>query len=74
MSTEISKEMNPSRDDFAAMLAESLAKDDLFEGSVVKVRVDQIHKGDGALEAAADAVLYTQDPFLALEKGTSSSY
>jgi hypothetical protein len=44
---------------------------DYVEGSVVKVHVDQIHKGDGALEAAAEAVLYTQDPFLALEKGTS---
>ena len=44
MSTEISKEMNPSRDDFAAMLAESLAKDDLFEGSVVKGKIVGIEK------------------------------
>jgi small subunit ribosomal protein S1 len=44
MSTEISKEMNPTRDDFAAMLAESLAKDDLFEGSVVKGKIVGIEK------------------------------
>jgi small subunit ribosomal protein S1 len=44
MSTEVSKEMNPSRDDFAAMLAESLAKDDVFEGSVVKGKIVGIEK------------------------------
>jgi small subunit ribosomal protein S1 len=44
MSAEISKEMNPTRDDFAAMLAESLAKDDLFEGSVVKGKIVGIEK------------------------------
>jgi small subunit ribosomal protein S1 len=44
MSTATSKELNPSRDDFAAMLAESLAKDDLFEGSVVKGKVVGIEK------------------------------
>jgi small subunit ribosomal protein S1 len=38
MSTEVSKEMNPTHDEFAAMLAESLAKDDLAEGEVVACR------------------------------------
>jgi small subunit ribosomal protein S1 len=36
--------MNPSREDFAALLAESLAKDDLFEGSVVKGKIVGIEK------------------------------
>jgi small subunit ribosomal protein S1 len=36
--------MHPSRDDFAAMLAESLAKEDLFEGSVVKGKIVGIEK------------------------------
>ncbi len=44
MSAELNKDYSPSRDDFAAMLAESLAKDDLFEGSVVKGRVVGIEK------------------------------
>jgi hypothetical protein len=44
---------------------------DYVEGSVVEVHLDQIHKGDGALETAADVVLFTQDPYLHLEKGTS---
>ena len=44
MSTAQTKEMNPSHDEFAAMLAESLAKDDLFEGSVVKGKVVSIEK------------------------------
>src|SRR4029077_622304 len=39
-----SKEMNPSRDEFAALLAESLAKEDLYEGSVVKGRIVGIEK------------------------------
>jgi small subunit ribosomal protein S1 len=37
-------EMNPSRDDFAALLNESFEKDDLYEGSVVKGRVVSIEK------------------------------
>ena len=41
---EISKDYTPSRDEFAAMLADSLAKDDLFEGSVVKGKVVGIEK------------------------------
>jgi hypothetical protein len=44
---------------------------DYVEGSVVEVHVDQIHKGDGALETAADVLLFTQDPYMHLEKGTS---
>ncbi|HRQ27318.1 30S ribosomal protein S1, partial [Hyphomicrobium sp.] len=44
MTTEISKEYTPSRDEFAALLTESLAKDDVFEGSVVKGKVVGIEK------------------------------
>ncbi|MET0432364.1 MAG: 30S ribosomal protein S1 [Hyphomicrobium sp.] len=45
MSAEVAtRELNPSREDFAALLAESLAKDDLFEGSVVKGKIVGIEK------------------------------
>ena len=44
MTAEISKEYTPSRDEFAAMLSESLAKDDVFEGNVVKGKVVGIEK------------------------------
>src|SRR4029079_914104 len=44
MSAEVSRDMNPSREDFAALLAENLAKDDLFEGSVVKGKIVGIEK------------------------------
>jgi len=44
MSTNVSRELNPTRDDFAAMLAESLAKDDLDEGSVVRGKIVGIEK------------------------------
>ncbi len=44
MSTQVSKELNPTRDEFAAMLAESLARDDLAEGEVVKGKVIAIEK------------------------------
>src|ERR1700742_1777512 len=44
MSTAVAKEMNPTRDEFAALLAESLAKDDVFEGSVVKGKITAIEK------------------------------
>jgi small subunit ribosomal protein S1 len=45
MSAELAtRELNPSREDFAALLAESLAKDDLFEGSVVKGKIVGIEK------------------------------
>ncbi len=39
-----SKEMNPTRDEFAALLAESLSREDVFEGSVVKGKVVGIEK------------------------------
>ncbi|HKZ96960.1 MAG TPA: 30S ribosomal protein S1 [Hyphomicrobiaceae bacterium] len=44
MSTATGKEFNPTRDEFAAMLAESLAKEDVFEGNVVKGKVVGIEK------------------------------
>jgi small subunit ribosomal protein S1 len=44
MSQSIAKEMNPTRDEFAALLAESLAKEDVFEGSVVKGKIVGIEK------------------------------
>ncbi|RTL66008.1 MAG: 30S ribosomal protein S1, partial [Hyphomicrobiales bacterium] len=37
-------EMNPTREDFAALLSESLSKEDAFEGSVVKGVVTAIEK------------------------------
>jgi small subunit ribosomal protein S1 len=39
-----SREMNPTRDDFAALLSESLSKDDAFEGSVIKGIITAIEK------------------------------
>ena len=44
MSTTVNKDMNPTRDEFAALLTESLAKDDVFEGQVVKGKVVGIEK------------------------------
>jgi small subunit ribosomal protein S1 len=45
MSTAVeSKEMNPTRDDFAALLSETLSQDDAFEGSVVKGTITAIEK------------------------------
>src|SRR6266849_1331563 len=46
MSTAVSeaREMNPTRDDFAALLSESLSGDDAFEGSVVKGIITAIEK------------------------------
>ncbi len=41
---DFSKEMNPTLDDFAAMLTESFTKDDVFEGSVVKGKIVNIEK------------------------------
>jgi small subunit ribosomal protein S1 len=38
------RELNPSRDDFAAMLNESFQNEDVYEGSVVKGRVVGIEK------------------------------
>ena len=42
--SEGSKELNPTRDDFAALLSETLSKDDAFEGSVVKGKITAIEK------------------------------
>ena len=39
-----SKDMNPTRDDFAALLNETLSQDDAFEGSVVKGKITAIEK------------------------------
>jgi small subunit ribosomal protein S1 len=46
MSTNVgtSKELNPTRDDFAALLGETMSEDDVFEGSVVKGTVTAIEK------------------------------
>ncbi len=44
MSTASSKEMNPTRDDFAALFNEHLETDDVYEGSVVKGRITAIEK------------------------------
>ncbi|MFA5950313.1 MAG: 30S ribosomal protein S1 [Hyphomicrobium sp.] len=44
MTGGLHNEYNPTRDDFASMLAESLAKDDVFEGSVVKGKIVGIEK------------------------------
>ena len=39
-----SKDLNPTRDDFAALLSETLSNDDAFEGSVVKGTITAIEK------------------------------
>ncbi|MBV1694925.1 MAG: 30S ribosomal protein S1 [Hyphomicrobiales bacterium] len=44
MMSAVSRELNPSRDDFAAMLNDSFQNDDVYEGSVVKGRVVAIEK------------------------------
>ena len=44
MAIETAKEMNPSTDDFAALLNESFEKEDLYEGSVVKGIIVAIEK------------------------------
>ena len=46
MSTAVSesKDLNPTRDDFAALLNETLSNDDAFEGSVVKGTITAIEK------------------------------
>ncbi len=41
---QTAKELNPSRDDFAAMLTETLGADDAFEGSVVRGKIVGIEK------------------------------
>ena len=40
----ISKELNPTRDEFAALLSETMSEDDAFEGSVVKGTITAIEK------------------------------
>ncbi len=42
--SEPSKELNPTQDEFAALLAESLAKEDVYEGSVVTGKIVGIEK------------------------------
>jgi small subunit ribosomal protein S1 len=44
MSTDPSRDLNPSRDDFAALLNESFSTEDAYEGTVVKGRVVAIEK------------------------------
>src|SRR3990172_5793705 len=46
MSTSVgtSKDLNPTREDFAALLGETMAEDEVFEGSVVKGTVTAIEK------------------------------
>jgi small subunit ribosomal protein S1 len=46
MSTNVSstKDLNPTREDFAALLGETMSEDDVFEGSVVKGTVTAIEK------------------------------
>jgi small subunit ribosomal protein S1 len=40
----VNKELNPTREDFAALLGETMSEDDVFEGSVVKGTVTAIEK------------------------------
>ncbi|MBX9587664.1 MAG: 30S ribosomal protein S1 [Hyphomonadaceae bacterium] len=40
----INKDLNPTREDFAALLGETMSEDDVFEGSVVKGTVTAIEK------------------------------
>src|SRR5262245_22240765 len=42
--TGINKDLNPTRDEFAALLGETMSEDDVFEGSVVKGTVTAIEK------------------------------
>ncbi len=42
--TDSADSMSPTQDDFAALLAESLAKEDVYEGSVVKGKVVGLEK------------------------------
>ena len=44
MSTDVHKEFSPSRDEFAAMLNESLSGDEAYEGSVVRGKIVGIEK------------------------------
>ena len=40
----VSTDLNPSREEFAALLAESFSKEDILEGSVVKGKVVGLEK------------------------------
>jgi small subunit ribosomal protein S1 len=40
----VNKELNPTREEFAALLGETMSEDDVFEGSVVKGTVTAIEK------------------------------
>jgi small subunit ribosomal protein S1 len=42
--TDAPKDLNPTRDDFAALLAEAFEKEDSYEGSVVKGKIVAIEK------------------------------
>ena len=42
--TATSKDLSPTRDEFAALLGESMSEDDVFEGSVVKGTITAIEK------------------------------
>jgi small subunit ribosomal protein S1 len=42
--TGVNKELNPTREEFAALLGETMSEDDVFEGSVVKGTVTAIEK------------------------------
>ena len=42
--SEVAKELNPTREDFAALLSETLSTEDAFEGSVVKGKITAIEK------------------------------
>jgi len=42
--TETQKDLNPTHDEFAALLAESFSKDDIREGSVIKGKIVAIEK------------------------------
>ncbi len=44
MSTATNKEMNPTRDDFAALFNEQIEREDVYEGSVVKGKITAIEK------------------------------
>ena len=56
---EPTKEMNPTREDFAALLSETLSQDDAFEGSVVKGKITaiKVKEGEPVDEGAVVAVI-----------------
>ena len=56
-----SKDMNPTRDDFAALLNETLSQDDAFEGSVVKGKITAMSQ-----EAKASAAIIGALPIIVM--------